>query len=666
MKRDPIFKTDGIKNRFLGRKKNSGVVDNIFDPVGSKELTGDGLASSAGFLSLLVNKRKIFFLGFLIIAGCLLILGRTFYLQIIKGGFYFNQARGNSIRLESVPARRGVIYDRNNQQLVYNVSTFDLILTPMDLPGNEEEEKKAIDETAALAGTTPEEIKNKIDEVRPYLSQPITIKENLSYDDAMLFMIKNLDLPGLKVASSEKRNYVASESAQSLSHIFGYVGRLNKEEYEVKKNDDYFLNDYIGKTGLEKFYEKDLKGINGKKQIEVSPLGNEIQTLAESSAQNGSDLILTIDYDLQKKAEEILNGYLKKFNKRKGAVVAINPQNGEILALVSLPSYDDNQFSAGISAEDYQKLTEDPAKPLFDRAISGAYPSGSTIKPVMAAAALQEKVIDDKTSFVSTGGVKIDKWFFPDWKAGGHGVTNVYKAIAESVNTFFYKIGGGYPKNGIPSQGYEFNGLGPERIDKYLELFGLGQKSGIDLPGEETGFVPTVDWKNKTTGEQWYIGDTYNLSIGQGNLLVTPLQVANWTATVANGGTLYKPHLVKEISTNGQVTHEIDKEVVNQGMISPENIEIVRQAMRQTVISGTARSFYALPVEVAAKTGTAQWRNDRPNHAWFTCFAQFENPEIVVTVLIEEGVEGSSTAAPVTRDLLNWYFDEHQILDKKN
>lgn len=268
----------------------------------------------------------------------------------------------------------------------------------------------------------------------------------------------------------------------------------------------------------------------------------------------------------------------------------------------------------------------------------------------MATAALAEGVISASTTFVSAGGIRIGQWFFPDWKAGGHGLTNVSKAIAESVNTFFYMIGGGYPIGGNPANGYDFVGLGPERIADWLARFGLGSVTGIDLPGEAAGFIPTVAWKNATYGEKWYIGDTYNLSIGQGSLLVTPLQVAVWTATVANGGTVYQPQVVERIGEESVAPVALRTDVA-----AADALATVRQGMRQTVLTGSARSFSALPITVAAKTGTAQWSTDGHPHAWFASFAPYEQPEIVVVVLVEEGEEGSRMASPVALDILSHY-----------
>ena len=261
---------------------------------------------------------------------------------------------------------------------------------------------------------------------------------------------------------------------------------------------------------------------------------------------------------------------------------------------------------------------------------------------------MEEGVINENTSFLSTGGLRIGEWFFPDWKAGGHGTTNVRSAIAFSVNTFFYYIGGGYG---------DFKGLGLTGLVKYSKLFGLGDLTGIDLNGEAAGFVPTSAWKETTKNEPWYIGDTYHFAIGQGDVLVTPLQVANYTAALANGGILYQPHLVSKIlDSNNQVVQEILPKVIRKDFISAQNMNIVREGMRQTVVSGSGRYLNSLPVSAAGKTGTAQWSSKKANHAWFIGFAPYENPELAITVLVEEGVEGSTIAVPIAYDIFNWYF----------
>ncbi|MEI6836036.1 MAG: penicillin-binding protein 2 [Candidatus Falkowbacteria bacterium] len=630
------------------------------------------------------NFSKIFyikaFLGLLFIT----LISRAAWLQLIKGNYYYSLAEGNRLRVELIEPKRGIIYDRNLVPLVRNTANFVLYLRPIDLPKDDLERDNLIRHVAdildegtvslsksavapvgenlgglSLVADTPSyfKIKTLLDKIvigslESY--QPLFVVDNIDYDRAMVLSLELNKLPGVFLSNKIRREYIfpvlddkTGAKVSSLSHLLGYTGKISEAELS-RMGSDYSLIDYVGKSGLEYFWETDLKGLSGRKNIEVDALGRQKKVVNEVPAKDGANLRLAIDSELQKKTEEVVGAYLKKLNLKRASVIIMNPQNGEVLALLSLPAYDNNYFAKGISQDDYQKYLTDPDRPLFNRAISGEFPSGSTFKLVVSSAALQEKVITETTSFISTGGLRLGQWFFPDWKAGGHGVTNVKKALADSVNTFFYYIGGGYQ---------DFIGLGVDRLAKYAKLFGMGVKSGIDLPNEATGFVPTADWKKTTKGESWYIGDTYHFAIGQGDVLVTPLQVANFTAAVANGGKLMEPHLVDAIlDSNNNVVREIAPQVIRENFIDAANINIVREGLRQTVTSGSARSLQIVPVPVAGKTGTAQWSTKKAPHAWFTGFAPYDNPQVVITVMVEEGKEGSTVAVPIAREILQWYF----------
>lgn len=643
----------GSSDTSIGRQYRTAWVEESFD---APKNTGAGEVTTGGsFLGLAVSSSRQRLVFFVMIIAIGLLLGRSFYLQVARGTYYQDLAEGNCIRILPLIAPRGVFFDRNQKQLVKNVPSYDLMVTIADLPTDTEQQVQIFQQVSEVVKIPLEEIKQRLKEQQGYRYQPILIASSLNYDQIIALRLMT-DLPGVNLVEGARRQYLLANDqgiTQSLAHVLGYTGQLTREEYEAHKDSGYFLSDLIGKTGLEKEYERQLKGINGGKQIEVDALGRELKIITEQVPQAGADLTIGLDLELQQIAETALREVLQEYGKKKGAVVALDPRDGSIRALVSLPSFDSNQFTQGITTVEYQKLVNDPSRPLFPRAIAGVYPSGSTIKPVMVVAALAEKVITPQTSFVSVGGLRVGQWFFPDWKVGGHDVTNMYKAIAESVNTFFYAIGGGIATNGNPANGYDFAGLGPYRISDWLQRFGLGSLTGIDLPGEEKGFVPTVEWKNATTGELWYIGDTYNLSIGQGNLQVTPLQVANWTAAVANGGTLYQPRLVTRIGDR-----DIAPVVIRSNLSDPTDIAEVRRAMRQTVLSGSAQSFASLPIAIAAKTGTAQWSSVKPPHAWFASFAPATDPRLVVVVLIEEGEEGSRTAAAVARRIYQQYADK--------
>lgn len=605
--------------------------------------------------------NKVFKISLAMLLFFFLILGRSAWLQAVKGEYYYELAEGNRIRVERLEAKRGVIYDRSGHPLVRNSANFLLYFIPADLPKDKAEQRKIIERVSEnLSGVPVEEIRGLLAKVKTgslESYQPLFIADNIDYNHAMVLYLEADNMPGVFLTTKTRREYnlfslPGRQAGLSLSHLLGYIGKISEAELK-KYGKEYLLIDYIGKSGLENFWENEMKGVNGKKQIEVDALGKEKKIINQEQGEDGHNLVLALDIELQKKIEETIVKSLEKLNLNKACAIAMDPNNGEILAMVSFPSYNNNDFSHGLSQAEYKEISEHPDRPLFNRCIAGEYPSGSVIKPIIAAAALEEKIINEDAVFMSSGGVRINQWFFPDWKAGGHGLVNVRSAIANSVNTFFYYIGGGFEN---------FNGLGLERMVKYEKLFGLNTQTGIDLNGEADGFLPTKDWKLETKGEKWYIGDTYHVSIGQGDILVTPLQVANYTAVFANGGALYRPHLIKQIlNSEDQPIGQVDNKPVRTDFISDKNLEIVRQGMRQAVTQGSAQGLLAVPVEVAGKTGTAQWSSKKDNHAWFTGFAPYDNPEIVITVLVEQGGEGSSVAVPIAKEVLEWYFDRHKF-----
>lgn len=590
------------------------------------------------------QKRLIIFL-IVVIVGIVVLTGQTFRLQIIQGSIFRDIAEGNRIRIQTIKADRGIIYDCNLKPLVKNIPDFSLQITPADIP--EEKKEEIIGQLAELTKGSVDDILALVTEgikLNPY--QPVIVKEHIDYEQALLLEIETAGLPGVILIREATRDYLEPEA--NLAHVLGYISRVTPEELV---RDQYLPTDYIGRTGLEATYEKILAGEDGKKRVEVDILGKEKKIVGSRLSRPGKNLILALNLELQKRLAQALERNTRAVGAHKGAAVALDPTNGEVLALVSFPGYNNNLFSQGMTASQFQEISDNPYQPLFSRIIQGQYPSGSTIKPVIAATALEEGIIAPRTTINSTGGINIEnKWFYPDWKAGGHGLCDVVKAIAESVNTFFYYVGGGYK---------DFKGLGVELITKYARLFGLGQKLGIDLPGEVGGFLPSSEWKEEAKGERWYIGDTYHLAIGQGDILVTPLQVASFTATIANGGKLFKPHLVREIQApDGTGTHQIEPEIISENFIKLEHLEIVRRGLREAVKTGGAKRLASLSVAVAGKTGTAQIGGDQRTHAWFTCFAPYENPEIVITVLIENGGEGHKAALPVAKEVLEWYFSQ--------
>ncbi|MFA6215138.1 MAG: penicillin-binding protein 2 [Patescibacteria group bacterium] len=645
---DPFSLTAGNSklNSYQVRSRPKGrwfEVDSFTD---RKNRTGNG---SVGFYI----DEKIINLWLWFVIFCIFILVvRVAYLQLYRSSYFSSVAEGNRIRIADIKATRGVIYDRFNKLLVENFPVFSLAVIPVDLPKTEAEKNQLIKELAKLSGQSEPDINKLIGGQKIYSYQPVILKENLTQDEAILARVLSSHFSSVVLQANESRHYLMAQDNPGLSHVLGYEGKIEENKLDAYLNQGYSFDDYVGKAGVELTYETELKGVNGKEQVEVDATGQAKEILAQQKPVSGKNLVLTIDADLQKVAETSLAKTLAANHKQKGVVIALDPNSGEVLALVSLPSFDNNLFSKALSQQDSDNLFNNPDQPLFFRAISGEYPPGSTFKLIISAAALQEGIIDSNTSFQSVGGIRVNQWFFPDWKAGGHGWTNVTKALAESINTFFYIIGGGYN---------DFKGLGVEKIKKYAEMFGLGKELGIDLPNEGTGFLPSEDWKEKTKNELWYIGDTYHLAIGQGDVTVTPLQIAAWTSVFANGGILYQPHVVKAIldSENKPVT-EVKPKILNQGFISPKNIDIVSQGLRQAVLSGSAKSLQSLPITSAAKTGTAQWSTTKSPQAWFTAYAPYESPKIVVTVLVEEGGEGSTVGLPIAKEVLDWWAKNRQ------
>jgi penicillin-binding protein 2 len=425
------------------------------------------------------------------------------------------------------------------------------------------------------------------------------------------------------------------------------------------------VTDQVGLSGIEYAYEDELRGYKGKRNVEVDVAGRELARLAEVLPRPGHNLYLTLDVQFQKAVEEVLRKGMRNAHAKQGVVVALNPQNGEVLAMVSLPAYDDNLFATPIKPEDYEALTEDPLRPLVNHAIIGQYPPGSTFKLVPASGALQEGILNDKTIVKTPGVIWLPNKYFPDdpqlaqpfydWYKPGFGQLTIREGIAQSSDVFFYKVSGGFPDD-FP------NGLGLDLFDKYARAFGFGEPTGMDLPGEASGLTPDAAWKRKTFGESWSTGDTYNMGIGQGFVLATPLQLANMAAIVANGGKFYRPHLARAIvDADGKVVRKIEPQLVRSVGVDPQYLQVVREGMRGAVTHGTAWKANLAEVEVAGKTGTAEYFGPRvngylPTHAWFIAFAPYENPEIALVVFVAGGGEGSEVAVPIAVDVLRAYF----------
>jgi penicillin-binding protein 2 len=652
----------------------------------------------------------------------LLFFFRLWNLQVVRGEEFSQLAQINRSRLVSIDAPRGIIYDRSGQPLVHNVPRFSVAIVPGYLPDDDLETMEIyrklslwlnmpittkMDETDLVAGQSGgassadrgfalrfrsrtetdegpgEGIKDIVDEAirTGQYYREITIKDNISRETAMIISEQTMKLPGVKMQINATREY---PNGPTMAHVLGYAGGIPSEEAQDYEAKGYDANvDKVGLTGIEWEAESYLRGVKGSKYIEEDVAGREVAVVGEpNDPVPGDNVYLSIDAGLQKVAAEALQAEIDEINRsqgrewtRRGAAIAMNPQTGQILALVSLPSFDPNLFTQGISQAELSKLYNDEHRPLLNHAIYDHVAPGSIFKLIPASAALEEGVITPKTIIYDPGSIVIPNKYFPNdpgqakrltcWLKTGHGNVDLLHGLAYSCDVYFWEVGAGYD---VPNQP-KFEGLGIDRLVKYSQMFGLGQITGIDLPGESTGHVPTTQWKRRTYGETWSTGDTYNFSIGQGYLEVTPIQMLNVAAAVANGGTLYKPQIIDHVTTaDGKVVRSFTPQVLSKVNIQLENLQLVQQGMEASAMWGTSTKAQVPGVRVAGKTGTAEFCDDlavkdgfcytghTPYHAWFISFAPVGNPQIAVVVYIYNGGEGSERAAPVAQKILDYFF----------
>lgn len=588
--------------------------------------------------------------------ACVGLLIQLFNLQIMQGSDLKALAEGNRLRIQTIIAPRGYIVDRNGDQLARNTASFSLVVTPADVPKDGLD--SIIEQLSTLLNIPKEDIHSKLTGLNRNSLQQITIKRGISQQESILFETKAAQFAGFSIKSIPIREYLNPEM---FSHALGYTGVVSDVDLTDEKYADYDPNDFVGKSGIELSYEKYLRGTNGNTQVEVDASGRPIKVLGNVEPQPGNIVKLSIDNGLQ---QELYKSFPAG---SKGAAVAMNPKTGEILALVSVPGFNNNLFAPGISQKDYSDLLNNKNLPLFNRSIGGTFPPGSTIKMVTSAAALQENVVTKDTIINDNGVLVINNQFNPSikynfygWKRDGLGPMNVKSAIAESSDIYFYTVSGGHPNSKI-------EGLGADKLASYYRKFGMGALTGIDIQGEKPGVVADPAWKakyfeNDPISSKWYLGDTYHISIGQGDMLSTPLQVAVWTAAFANNGIVYKPRLLKEVlSQSGEKIYEPKLEELINASISPEHMVAIQEGMRENVIgaNGSGRQLATLPITSAGKTGTSQFDGSDPSrtHAWFTSYAPYEDPEIVIVILVEAGGEGHAAAVPIARNALKWWAD---------
>jgi len=566
----------------------------------------------------------------------------TFRIGVVDHDSFANLALQNKSVNFLIPPPRGIVMDRLGKPLVKNLPSFDVLIISRDVRDNPSEENQ--NKIAGILDIPSEDFKKFIsDGIKA--SSVFFVATDLNKEQVLA--IKYLNPNGYYIIPNTQRYYI---DGPQFSQAVGYTGKVNKDDL---KDEYYYSTDVVGRLGVEAQYERILRGEHGR--IFFSKEKND--NLNTDSVQ-GKNLVLNIDSNLQNKLYSELYGVLSSSGLSRGAAVIQNPQNGAVLAMVSFPTFDNNLFVKGLSDNQYKNLFENKAKPLFNRVISGLYNPGSTIKPFMGMTALQEGVItpqdtirDCVSLIVPNPFDKNSPYVFKNWRQD-YGLFNLRRAIAQSCNVFFFTIGGGFGN---------ITGLGADRIDKYLTAGLANVKLGIDLPGEEHGFVPSPDWKLQTKGENWYQGDTYNISVGQGDLLVTPLWLNSYVSAIANGGTIYKPMIAQKVVDEKNNDLEVFKEQpITKLPFKDEVIKEMKSDMEETIISGTAGIMKDLPVRVGAKTGTAEVVKGKSINSLFTAFAPFDHPELNITVLIEGSASNQGLAIRTAHNVLKWYFGDYQ------
>ena len=575
---------------------------------------------------------RLQFLGIVIVFIIIVLIGRAGYLQVYDGELYARLAEGNRIRLIPAEAARGTFFDRNGELLVTNRPAFAVSLLPLTEPVSPE----VIARVSALIHVPVEEIQRKIDAHIGF--DPIRIKSDVLPDVIAIIEEQKDAYPGVVIEVVPFRDYIYGEYA---AHVFGYVSEISEEELERRKDEGYKTGYIVGKFGLERVYDKEVRGINGGDQVEVDVSGRPIQIIGRQAPIPGNDLVLTIDKHLQEVAERAVDEQLAAVHAHAAAAVVMNPQTGEVLAMVSRPAFNPNLFAGGISTQNWSILNNNPYHPMDNKAITGEYPPGSTFKIVTGTAALAEHKVTPEEKIFDAG----QHWIIPKTNAAGEalGWINFHEALVHSDNVYFYEMG---------------NRLGVDALERYSRMFGLGARTGIDLPYEAEGLVPNRKYKaaNFDDGE-WYLSETFDAAIGQGFNLVTPLQAAMVMGEIAANGKRYQPHLVQRIvDVDGNTIRTFQPVLLSQLDVDPWVIRNVQEGLHDVTKIGTAaRVFYGFPVDIAGKTGTAENSQGR-DHGWFVGYGPYANPNVVVAVIVEQGGYGSVSAVPIGRKILEAAF----------
>ncbi|MEW6409871.1 MAG: penicillin-binding protein 2 [Nitrospirota bacterium] len=582
--------------------------------------------------------KRIKYLSIIVAVFFLIFTIRIWHLQILKGKHYRNLSENNRVRVIKTIPPRGILYDRNSIPIVNNIPSFDVTFSIEDTY-TEERIEETIKTLGFLLNIPEEDIKKKIANYRqskPF--EPVRVKENITWKEVAMIEARRSDLLGVSVEATVKRDYLYGDIG---GHLLGYLGRITPEQSKDHEYRNLPSSIAIGQWGIERTFDRALRGTPGNRMIEVNAIGQEIRMLSAKEPEKGNDIHLTIDIKTQKAAEEALG-------KHSGAIVAMDPMSGEILALVSRPGFDPNQFSKGISRQQWQGLLNHQDHPLTNRATQGLYPPGSTFKIIVAAAGLDTGIIDPSWSVRCQGSIRFGGRDYRCWKKEGHGIVSLHRAIVESCDVYFYELG---------------RKLGVDRIAEYANKFGLGMVTGISANPENAGVIPSTSWKKKIKGERWFYGETLSVSIGQGYISVTPLQMAVALSAFVNGGKIYKPRIVRNENIESRDVHLNDIEV----------LDFIRQSLQDVVEApeGTGRAAQSKITTIGGKTGTSQVigiQSGKPlshlrkfaDHAWFIAFAPVDSPSIVVSVLVEHGRRGGTTAAPIAKKVIEAYIESNK------
>ncbi len=594
-------------------------------------------------------RRRLIVAAVIVLVLMSIVLGRLYVLQVVEHEYFSTLSNSNRVRLKALPPTRGLIYDRNGIVMADNLPAYRLEIIREQV-SDLDDTLRRLSEYVEISDYAIKKYRQSSRRRRPFESVPLLL--NLSDKELAILAVNIHKFEGVEINARLTRNYPLGKHAV---HALGYVGRIDAKDLNELDEANYAGTSYIGKLGLEKFYENDLHGEVGFQRVEVNASGRTLRVLDEKPPLSGRNLHLTIDSKLQQLAEDL-------FSNERGSVVAIDPNNGEVLALVSMPSFDPNLFVNGISFNNYSNLRDSSKRPLFNRALTGQYPPGSTTKPFFGLAGLEHSVVGHKQTTFCRGYYLLpnEERKYRDWKKTGHGKTDLNKAITQSCDVYFYDLA---------------YGLGIDRISAFMKQFGLGSRTGIDSTGEQSGLMPSREWKRRAKGMPWFPGETLITGIGQGALLVTPLQLANATGALALKGKRFKPHLVKSIELPAASEELVIKpEVAGQYQLKKIiNWQHVVNGMENVVhgIRGTAhRIEKGLKYRIAGKTGTAQvfgiaqdeeYEEDKVSkklrdHALFMAFAPVDKPRIAIAVIVENGGHGSSVAAPIARKMMDAYL----------